>query len=86
MTEVQITMRDASYPIEKTDFVYKNIDNYHQISYTLPSNTKAADDTSGNYSFPYSVGFTRDPVDEITRADQRYPGRDIDFVNKDIDH
>ena len=50
----------------------------------MSDNTKAADDTSANYSFGNGIDFTIDTVEEITRRDERYPGEEIDFLDKDI--
>ena len=51
----------------------------------MPDNTKAADDTSGEYSYANSVDFSRDSVDKITWTDESYPVHKIDFVEKGID-
>ena len=51
--------RDIAYEI---NFLDKDIDNYHQIPFTLPDNTKGTDDSSENYSFVCSVDFIRDIV------------------------
>ena len=58
----------------RIDFLDKDIDNKHQISFTLQDDTKKADETIPNHSFASSVDFRRDIVDEV------------DFVNKDIDN
>ena len=52
----------------------------------MHDNTKAAYETSANYSFACSVDFTRDPVDEVKIKDQNYPISDIDLVNKDTEN
>ena len=70
--------------VDEIDFVNKDIDNWYQILFTLSDNTKAADDTSANYSFGNGIDFTIDTVEEITRRDERYPGEEIDFLDKDI--
>ena len=50
----------------------------------MPDNTKAADDTSRNYSFGNGRDFTVDTVEEVTRTDERYPAEEIDFLGKDF--
>ena len=52
----------------------------------MPDNTKAPDDTNGNYSFACSVDFTRDLVDQITTTDENYPAFEIDFLDKNINN
>ena len=51
----KITKRDASSAVDKVDFLDKDIDAYCQISFTLPDNTKAPDEKSGNYTFASTV-------------------------------
>ena len=81
----KITKRDVSPVVDEVDFLEKDIDTYCQISFTLPDNTKVADDTSGNYSFANSVDFTRDSVDKITLRDEDYPLHKRNFEEEDID-
>ena len=44
----EITTKDEKYRVEEIDFVGKDIDTYCHISFTLPDNTRAADDISAN--------------------------------------
>ena len=52
----------------------------------MTGNTKAADVTSGNYSFACSVGFTRNPVGKITIAHERHLVKEMGFVERDLDN
>ena len=52
----------------------------------MEDNTKAAGDTSANYSFAYSVEFIRDLVEQMKMRDDSYAVDGIDFKDKDIDN
>ena len=55
------------------------------IPFSFIDNTEVADDASGNYSFAFSMDFTRDPVDKITMGGESSLVDEMDFLDKDID-
>ena len=79
---VKIMIRDESYPADEMHFGDKDIHKQHQISFTLRDNTKAADETSVNYSFECTVDFTVDPAHKITMTDASYPKEKIHLYTK----
>ena len=54
------------------------------MSFTLPDNAKAVDDTSENQNFGNSADFTIDPIEKITTRDESYSAEEIGFLHKNI--